>query len=152
MKIEFPLSGIPPYLAATWFSSSSVSTVTAIAVFGNQVGIALGFFIPPMLVPDVHDLVLIGIRLRILYYIIGTVCIVCFVLMIIGKIFVNFESNNEKNLSLIDLVFRRAPPTPPSRAQEKALQIVEQNYGQTLKRLLTNRWFLLLLLSYGKRN
>ena len=29
--------GIPPYLAATWFSSDSVSTVTAIAVFGNQV-------------------------------------------------------------------------------------------------------------------
>lgn len=121
--------GIPPYLAATWFSSNSVSTVTAIAVFGNQVGIALGFFIPPMLIPDVHDLILIGIRLRILYYVIGTVCVVCFVLMII--------------------VFRRAPPTPPSRAQEKALQIVEQNYGQTLKRLLTNRWFLLLLLSYG---
>lgn len=28
--------GIPPYLAASWFSSQSVSTVTAIAVFGNQ--------------------------------------------------------------------------------------------------------------------
>ena len=28
--------GIPPYLAATWFSSDRVSTVTAIAVFGNQ--------------------------------------------------------------------------------------------------------------------
>ncbi len=47
-------------------------------------------------------------------------------------------------------VFQRRPPTPPSRAQEIALQISEQNYGQTLKRLLTNRWFLLLLLSYGR--
>ncbi|CAF1483533.1 unnamed protein product, partial [Adineta steineri] len=28
--------GIPPYLAASWFNSNSVSTVTAIAVFGNQ--------------------------------------------------------------------------------------------------------------------
>ena len=29
-------SGIPPFLAASWFGSDSVSTVTAIAVFGNQ--------------------------------------------------------------------------------------------------------------------
>jgi hypothetical protein len=28
--------GIPPFLAASWFGSDSVSTVTAIAVFGNQ--------------------------------------------------------------------------------------------------------------------
>ena len=81
--------GIPPYLAATWFSSNSVSTVTAIAVFGNQVGVALGFFIPPMLVPDVQDSDLIGVRLRILYYVVATFCVVCFVLMIVGK--VNFD-------------------------------------------------------------
>ncbi|CAF2522528.1 unnamed protein product [Rotaria sp. Silwood2] len=116
--------GIPPYLAATWFGSNSVSTVTAIAV-----GIALGFLIPSRLVPDVEDLVLIGQRLRILYYIVAFVCISCFVAMTI--------------------VFRRLPPTPPSRAQEIALHSSEQNYLQTLKRLLTNRWFLLLLLSYG---
>ncbi len=30
------LKGIPPYLAASWFDSNSVSRVTAIAVFGNQ--------------------------------------------------------------------------------------------------------------------
>ncbi|CAF3908467.1 unnamed protein product [Rotaria magnacalcarata] len=88
--------GIPSYLAASWFDSRSVSTVTAIAVFGNQATF---------------------------------VCIACFVAMII--------------------VFRRLPPTPPSKAQELALQNTEQNYGQTLKRLLINRWFLLLLFSYG---
>ncbi|CAF0910719.1 unnamed protein product [Rotaria sordida] len=121
--------GIPPYLAASWFSSNSVSTVTAIAVFGNQVGIALGFLIPSRLIPDVADLVLIGQRLRILYYVVAFVCISCFIAMVI--------------------VFQRLPPTPPSRAQEIALQRSEQNYVHTLKRLLTNRWFLLLLLSYG---
>ncbi|CAF3485239.1 unnamed protein product [Rotaria sordida] len=83
--------GIPPYLAASWFSSNSVSTVTAIAVFGNQ-----------------------------------AIKMLCFL-----------------------KVFQRLPPTPPSRAQEIALQSSEQNYVHTLKRLLTNRWFLLLLLSYG---
>ncbi|CAF3739191.1 unnamed protein product [Rotaria socialis] len=121
--------GIPPYLAASWFGSRSVSTVTAIAVFGNQVGIALGFLVPSRWIPDVEDLDLIGYRLRILYYVVAFVCIACFFAMII--------------------VFRRFPPTPPSKAQELALQNTEQNYGQTLKRLLFNRWFLLLLLSYG---
>ncbi|UJR26610.1 hypothetical protein I4U23_007929 [Adineta vaga] len=121
--------GIPPYLAATWFSSDSVSTVTAIAVFGNQVGIALGFFIPTILVPDVQDIDLIGERLRLLYYIVTFISLICFISMVI--------------------VFRGRPPTPPSRAQEMALQTSEQNYLQTLKRLLMNRWFLLLLISYG---
>ncbi len=48
-------------------------------------GIALGFFIPTILVPDVDDLVLIGERLRILYYIVAFVCIACFIATIIGK-------------------------------------------------------------------
>ncbi|CAF1300256.1 unnamed protein product [Rotaria sp. Silwood1] len=111
--------GVPPYIAATWFSSNSVSTV----------GIALGFLIPSRLIPDVEDLDLIGQRLRILYYLVAFICISCFIAMII--------------------VFQRLPPTPPSRAQEIAQHSSEQNYAQTLKRLLTNRWFLLLLLAYG---
>ena len=167
---SFDLQGIPPYLAASWFGSSSVSTVTAIAVFGNQVsrrdggdlsnhcvthqvGIALGFFIPTMLIPDVDDLNLIGQRLRILYYAVASVCVVCFIAMIIGRSIVlrsllMFHSSSSSSSHIA--VFRRLPPTPPSRAQEKALQVVEQNYGQTIKRLMTNTWFLLLLLSYGR--
>ncbi|CAF1515726.1 unnamed protein product, partial [Rotaria sordida] len=104
---------IPPYLAASWFSSNSVSTVTAIAVFGNQASWYCTWIFDT----------------KILYYVVAFVCISCFIAMVI--------------------VFQRLPPTPPSRAQEIALQRSEQNYVQTLKRLLTNRWFLLLLLSYG---
>ena len=40
-----------------------------------------------MLVPDVDDLNLIGDRLRILYYLVAFVCVVCFLLMIIGTEF-----------------------------------------------------------------
>ncbi|CAF1240167.1 unnamed protein product [Didymodactylos carnosus] len=121
--------GIPPYLAASWFGPDSVSTVTAIAVFGNQVGVALGSLIPSSFISDVNDLNLIGQQLRILYYSVATVCTIVFIAMVI--------------------FFRRVPPTPPSRAQAYALQTVQQNYGQALKRLLINKWFLLLLLSYG---
>ena len=41
---------IPPRLAAIWFPSNQVSTATSIGVFGNQLGVAIGFIIPPMFV------------------------------------------------------------------------------------------------------
>ncbi|MCP9260930.1 Feline leukemia virus subgroup C receptor-related protein 2 [Dirofilaria immitis] len=41
---------IPPRLAAVWFGSKQVSTACAIGVFGNQLGIAIGFLLPPVLV------------------------------------------------------------------------------------------------------
>jgi len=41
---------IPPLLAAVWFPDHQVSTATGIGVFGNQLGIALGFIVPPLLV------------------------------------------------------------------------------------------------------
>jgi len=39
-----------------------------------------------LLVPDVDDLNLIGQRLRILYYGVASICAICFILTIIGKI------------------------------------------------------------------
>lgn len=46
----------------------------------------MGFFIPTVLIPDVEDLVLIGQRLRILYYGVAFVCFACFIATIIGKL------------------------------------------------------------------
>lgn len=43
---------IPPLLAAVWFPDNQVSTATGIGVFGNQLGIALGFIVPPLVVRD----------------------------------------------------------------------------------------------------
>ncbi|VDK36799.1 unnamed protein product [Taenia asiatica] len=47
------LLGVPAQLAATWFSKSELAMATAIGVFGNQVGCALGFGLPPLMVPAV---------------------------------------------------------------------------------------------------
>ena len=41
---------VPPRLAAIWFPSNEVSTATSIGVFGNQLGVAFGFIIPPAFV------------------------------------------------------------------------------------------------------
>ena len=44
------LMGVPPRLAAVWFPADEVSTATAIGVFGNQLGVAFGFIIPPLII------------------------------------------------------------------------------------------------------
>ena len=41
---------MPPKIAAVWFPATEVSTATSVGVFGNQVGIALGFLIPPLII------------------------------------------------------------------------------------------------------
>ena len=41
---------IPPKIAAVWFPKDEVSTATSIGVFGNQLGVAIGFLLPPLLV------------------------------------------------------------------------------------------------------
>lgn len=43
---------IPPLLAAVWFPDNQVSTATGVGVFGNQLGIALGFIVPPLIIKD----------------------------------------------------------------------------------------------------
>lgn len=46
---------IPPLLAAVWFPDHQVSTATGIGVFGNQLGIALGFIVPPWVISDISS-------------------------------------------------------------------------------------------------
>ena len=40
------------YQAAIWFGSRELAMATAMGVFGNQLGVGLGFLVPPQLVPD----------------------------------------------------------------------------------------------------
>ena len=41
---------MPPKIASIWFPANEISTATSIGVFGNQLGVALGFLIPPKIV------------------------------------------------------------------------------------------------------
>lgn len=43
---------VPPRLASVWFPDNQVSLATACGVFGNQLGIALGFVVPQLIVID----------------------------------------------------------------------------------------------------
>ncbi|XP_068144828.1 heme transporter FLVCR2 [Drosophila tropicalis] len=125
---------LPARLAAVWFGPDQCSSATSVGVFGNQLGVAIGFVLPPMLVPNSEDPETVGKDLKMMFYMVAGLTSVLLVLMV--------------------LFFQDKPPTPPSAAQETALQLgsdpVEQtNFIQSLKNLMTNRNFVFLLISYG---
>ncbi|KAK3580513.1 hypothetical protein CHS0354_001114 [Potamilus streckersoni] len=122
--------GIPPRLAAVWFGANEVSTATSIGVFGNQVGVAAGFLIPPILVPNSDTLEEIADDLSKMFYIgVGVTTAL---------------------LVLIVIVFKAQPPQPPSKAQMLAGQSSDnQHYGRSLLNLLRNHGYLILLVTYG---
>ncbi|KAG7203314.1 hypothetical protein KM043_010403 [Ampulex compressa] len=121
---------VPARLAAVWFGPDQVSSACSIGVFGNQLGIAIGFLFPPMLVPNSDDLNVVGRGLQIMFYIVTAFTSVVLVLIL--------------------LFFKAEPPMPPSPAQAVQREAESTpNFFQSIKKLLTNFGYVLLLLSYG---
>eukprot|EP00064_Thunnus_orientalis_P014808 superscaffoldBa00002634_g14855 len=144
--------GIPSRLASLWFGQQEVSTACSIGVLGNQgilrgmagdfhrlnrlllnklMGIAIGFLIPPILVPNVDDVNELAYHIRIMFYISAGVATLIFVLVVI--------------------VFQEKPEIPPTQAQAQARSIPPDEYSYTasILRLLRNKPFMLLVVSYG---
>uniref|UniRef100_A0A7M4FTY4 FLVCR choline and putative heme transporter 2 n=1 Tax=Crocodylus porosus TaxID=8502 RepID=A0A7M4FTY4_CROPO len=123
--------GMPSHIASVWFGAQEVSTACSIAVFGNQLGIAVGFLVPPVLVPDVEDLEQLAYHISIMFFITAAVATALFILVII--------------------VFQDKPPHPPSRAQALIQSKPPEDYSylHSILRLLHNTNFLLLMISYG---
>lgn len=145
--------GVPGRLAAVWFGAKEVSFACAVGVFGNQLGIALGFLIPPAMVGDYADLEKITADLKLLYYVFAAVPTAILVLLL--------------------LFFENHPPVPPSYAQaalvkQQATSSSSNGHGAsggedgalgsskaksqylgTIKQLLTNPSYVLLIFSYG---
>uniref|UniRef100_A0A674NVA8 FLVCR choline and putative heme transporter 2 n=1 Tax=Takifugu rubripes TaxID=31033 RepID=A0A674NVA8_TAKRU len=123
--------GTPTRLASLWFGQHEVSTACSIGVLGNQLGIAIGFLVPPILVHNVDDLDELGYHIRVMFYITAGFTTVMFILVI--------------------MVFQDKPEIPPSQAQLQAKHIlsVGSSYAASLLRLLRNLPFMLLVVSYG---
>ncbi|KAL6256394.1 hypothetical protein P5V15_012507 [Pogonomyrmex californicus] len=126
---------IPARLAAVWFGDNEVSRACGIGVFGNQLGIAIGFLFPPMLVPNSENSCDVEKGLQLMFYIVAA-----FTSLI---------------LILILFLFKSAPPLPPSSAQIEQKKTnesegqVKTKFLTSIKNLCLNRGYLLLLLSYG---
>ncbi|XP_064195581.1 heme transporter FLVCR2-like isoform X1 [Anguilla rostrata] len=123
--------GMPSRIASVWFGSEEVSTACSIGVFGNQLGIAIGFLVPPMMVPNVDDMDMLAHHIRIMFYMTAGVATLLFI--------------------LVTLVFQDIPEIPPTQAQVTARSIPPEQYSYmaSILRLLRNKPFLLLILTYG---
>lgn len=122
----------PGRLAAQWFHAKEVSTATAIAIFGNQLGIALGSLITPMVVQNHKNLDDIGAGMSSLFWAMAIMTTIPFILIVI--------------------LFEEDPKVPPSttRALQKLQQTeVEEGFLQPIKRLFKNKQYLLLCNTYG---
>lgn len=145
---------VPPRLASIWFPDHQVSLANACGVFGNQLGIALGFVVPQLVIRisdyDVNPLNTIGEGLF--------------------NLFLGITIISTLTTSLIIFLFDHGPSKPPGMArlqqikQEIALAesgimplfnddktSTNSNYGfgSLLYDLLTDRNFVLLMISYG---
>lgn len=122
--------GIPPRLAAVWFGPDEVSKACALGVFGNQLGIAIGFVTPPLMV---HN---------------GTTEEIAWDL---NLLFLSSAVLNTVILTLILIFFTARPPVPPSLAQLTAQEekAFDSNFWSTLVGLMTSKDFVLLFITYG---
>ncbi|XP_035280185.1 feline leukemia virus subgroup C receptor-related protein 1 isoform X1 [Anguilla anguilla] len=123
--------GLPSRIASVWFGPKEVSTACAIAVLGNQLGCAIGFLLPPVLVPNtMDDKDLMGYNISIMFY--GTAVISTLLFL------------------LTAVVIKDRPPLPPSQAQAvlPSGPAEDYSYKQSIINLFRNKPFLLLLLSY----
>ncbi|KAG8123251.1 hypothetical protein E2320_019226 [Naja naja] len=124
--------GLPSRIASVWFGPKEVSTACAVAVLGNQLGTAIGFLLPPVLVPNTYDdLDLMGHNISIMFY--GTAGVSTFLFL------------------LTAVVFKEKPKYPPSQSQAVLLDPSpkDHSYKQSILNLFRNVPFILLLISYG---
>ncbi|KAG9347546.1 hypothetical protein JZ751_005114 [Albula glossodonta] len=124
--------GLPSRIASVWFGPKEVSTACATAVLGNQLGTAIGFLLPPVLVPNtVDDKDLMGKNISIMFYGTAAISTLLFILTV--------------------LVIKDRPPLPPSQAQAVLPDGPSEDYSykQSIISLFRNKPFILLLLSYG---
>ncbi|XP_068135800.1 heme transporter FLVCR1 [Hyperolius riggenbachi] len=76
--------GLPSRVASVWFGPKEVSTACATAVLGNQLGTAVGFLLPPVLVPRSDDMAETGHNISIMFYGTAAVSTLLFLLTIAG--------------------------------------------------------------------
>lgn len=121
---------LPSRISAIWFGKEEVSLATSIGVFGNQLGITLGFFLPPYIVSADPRSPYFSYQLKILTFVVTIFTFIVFIF-----IFTFFED---------------CPKQFPSQSQAKANLIQKKrNYFKSVQYLLKNINVNFLILSYG---
>ncbi|XP_059944474.1 heme transporter FLVCR1 isoform X1 [Mesoplodon densirostris] len=163
--------GLPSHIASVWFGPKEVSTACATAVLGNQLGTAVGFLLPPVLVPNTqNNTQLLACNISTMFYGTSAVATFLFILTIIGHssktllpplvpessrpgLSLEAVSQNQLQAAIINLeeAFKEKPQYPPSQAQAVLQDSPpgEYSYVKSIRNLFKNIPFVLLLITYG---
>ncbi|KAJ8914565.1 hypothetical protein NQ315_010029 [Exocentrus adspersus] len=127
------LLSIPSKFASVWFGPKEVSTACALAVLGTQTGAALGSVLSPFLVKSDSNS---NISSNLYKMMIFNAILSCVVFLIVAAF------------------FKAKPELPPSLSQRRLLEngAKPPPFLENCRRLLKNKNFLLLLLSFGLFN
>ncbi|KAF9907290.1 hypothetical protein BX616_000470 [Lobosporangium transversale] len=113
---------VPPKYAAVWFSENGRTTATMIGSVANALAAALAQLIIPIITTDKDSM--------------STSVLVCVILAVVAFIPVLFMSER--------------PPTPPSpSAAEALLETSEEPFWVSLKKVGSNKQFLILMFLFG---
>ncbi|KAF8937891.1 major facilitator superfamily domain-containing protein [Dissophora ornata] len=113
---------VPPKYAAVWFSENGRTTATMIGSVANALAAALAQLIIPVITTDKDSM--------------STSVLVCVILAVVAIIPVIFMSER--------------PPTPPSpSAAEALMETAEEPFWVSLKKVGTNKQFLILMFLFG---
>uniref|UniRef100_A0A182WEW4 Major facilitator superfamily (MFS) profile domain-containing protein n=1 Tax=Anopheles minimus TaxID=112268 RepID=A0A182WEW4_9DIPT len=125
------LLSIPSRLSATWFSPQEASSVCAFGVFGAQLGIAIGFFLTPMVIVNHDDFGAIGVDLQV------------FLMGVAGV--------STMIACMVIAVFKSEPPFAPSHVQalQRTMKPRRKDYWPSVRRLLKDDNYLILVIAYG---
>ncbi|XP_053659854.1 feline leukemia virus subgroup C receptor-related protein 2-like [Anopheles marshallii] len=125
------LLSIPSRLSATWFSPQEASSVCAFGVFGGQLGIAIGFFLTPMIIVNHDDFGAIGVDLQV------------FLMGVAGV--------STMIACMVIAVFKSEPPFAPSHVQalQRTMKPRRKDYWPSVGRLLKDDNYLILVIAYG---
>ncbi|PSN51564.1 hypothetical protein C0J52_09502 [Blattella germanica] len=170
------LLSVPPTLAAIWFGEKEVSTACAIGTIGNQLGIVMGFLIPPMVVHDHDNIDDIGDELMLIFICsaaFNSFIFLCTLGIVMGFLIPPMVVHDHDNIDDIGdelmLIFicsaafnsfiflcTARPPLPPSPQQalqwENSANNVDSGFRgfiKLMKRLLCYRDFMFLLFAYS---
>lgn len=110
----------------------------------------MGFVLPPIMVHNHEDLNLVGADLKFMYIILATFATILLLIIVFCEL-ISLHTLNGRNKKKCS-VFRKVPETPPSAAQLTSITVRSEeslSFRMVLKLLLTNKNFVMLLISFG---
>lgn len=134
---------VPPRLASIWFPDHQVSLANAVGVFGNQLGIALGFIVPQLFIgKETDDFNLIEAGLYSLF--VTTALLSCIITFLIFILFDKSPTHPPGTARLRQMIQENAQTQPLVQTDD-----TPRGFKDLMIEYATDRDFILLFIGYG---